>query len=237
MSCYRFSLILLLLCQSVFANKFNSEQCMQSSYETKIKNSGQFFGLIKNELTIKKDKCQFEIRFLKIKWLSDKVWKVDICREPIHLKIFDKASESFHKRVTNCAEKADSSFCIYWDELKENLEDYGLIYADGERESIDTAHGQTYCSYLLLKKYLDEGLLFSKFDPPHPLFEIQKKVEKKKDQDVFQPMLPKMKSEKNKAKAFEFVDPNASEPEEVEAKKSEHEQSEASSPEDEKLRF
>ena len=82
-------------------------------------------------------------------------WKIDICREPIHIKVKKMENESFYKRTGSCLHGLKNDFCEHWGGLKENLQDYGLIFAEGEREDISTSHGQAYCTYLLLQRYLD----------------------------------------------------------------------------------
>ncbi|MBD66131.1 MAG: hypothetical protein CME62_13045 [Halobacteriovoraceae bacterium] len=205
MLCFRFSFFILIysVLSLADASTFTSNECKEAKFQTEIVNSGSFFGLLKNDLSIKKDGCLFEIKFLKLKWLLDKTWKVDICREPIHLKVSDKGSESFYKRVEECqGERKDNQrFCVYWGELKENLENYGLIYAQGARENLKSAHGQTYCTYLLLEKYLDEGVLFSKFKKANNIFSTKPKtkeqspVRESSHQDLSSPHKMEVKSE------------------------------------------
>lgn len=167
---FKYSLILLFISSNVYAGKFTSNECLKSSFKTEVKHEGKFFGLIKNNLIVSKQKCLFEISFKNI---LETTWKVDICREPIHIKVKSKGTESFYKRVSECTDKK-SEFCSYWDELKENMQDYGLIFASGERESLATAHGQIYCTYLLLQRYLDDGVLFSMHDESKNIFEKDK---------------------------------------------------------------
>jgi hypothetical protein len=158
MLCLRFSLLLILLFSfSAHARKFTSQACLESKFENTIKHDGKFFGLIKNNLTIKKDKCKIEVSFKNI---IPTVWKIDICREPVHMKVTARGSQDVFKRGPGCPQGNKSEYCGYWKELKEKIQDYGLIYAEGEREFLNHAHGQTYCVYLLLKKYLEQAVFF-----------------------------------------------------------------------------
>jgi hypothetical protein len=177
MLCFKFSLLFILLTSYSFAEKFNSEECLKSSFETQIKHEGKFFGLIKNNLKINKKQCLIDISFKNI---LETTWKIDICREPIHIKVRSKGTESFYKRTKSCERSVGNDFCEYWSDLKENLQDYGLIFAKGERESLSTPHGQTYCSYLLLQKYLDEAVLFSIYEKPGSIFKESKTSQKVK---------------------------------------------------------
>lgn len=172
MLCYKyktriFFIATLFFVGHVYAQKFSSKQCLDAEYSTVIKHEGQFFGLIKNELNILKTKCIIEVRYKNI---LEKKWVVDICREPIHIKLTSKGGQSVYKRALNCTPASEIEFCIYKKELKDVLQDYGLIFAEGERETLNTSHGKTYCAYTLIKKYLDEGILFSKYDTPVNIF-------------------------------------------------------------------
>ena len=168
MQFYKYSLFLLLISSLAYAGKFDSKQCLESKFNTSIKHEGKFFGLIKNDLVLKKEGCLLDIYFKNI---LETTWKIDICRTPIHLKVKSKGTESFYKRSTNCSGSTRDEFCDYWADLKETLQDYGLIFAKGQREDLETPHGQVYCSYLLLERYLGDGVLFSKFEAPKSIFE------------------------------------------------------------------
>jgi len=169
----RFSVLLMMLTSIVYAEPFSSKECLEAKFETDIKHEGKFFGLIKNNLNIKKDGCLLEITFKNI---LETTWKIDICREPIHIKVKKMENESFYKRDGSCAHGLKNDFCEHWGGLKENLQDYGLIFAEGQRETITTSHGQTYCTYLLLQRYLDDGILFSKFEEPKSIFKKEEVV-------------------------------------------------------------
>lgn len=158
---------LLMFNSTAHAQKFNSKQCLDATFDTSIKHEGKFFGLIKNELTINKSQCIINIKFKNI--LETK-WLIDICREPIHIKVTSKGSQNVFKRVEKCEKNDQTDYCTYWQELYETLQDYGLIFAEGERENLQESHGQTYCTYLILKRYLGDGYLFSKYDNPGNIF-------------------------------------------------------------------
>ena len=50
------------------------------------------------------------------------------------------------------------------------IQDDGLIFAQGDRDSLDSDHGKTYCTYLLLKKYLNESQAFSRYSDVPDIF-------------------------------------------------------------------
>ena len=152
---------------------FSSKQCLMSKFDTKIEHQGKFFGLIKNHLEITKDVCQIEVSYKNI---LETTWKIDICREPVHIKVQSNGSLDFHKRKGSCDE-TKNEFCSAWSELRKVLQDHGLIFAKGERESLNTSHGKTYCSYLLLNQYLESGFLFSKYDETPDIFKELEKTE------------------------------------------------------------
>ncbi len=171
MSCFKSSLALLLFSSLVFGanvEKFSSKACLEASFEASVTHKGDFWGLMKNDLYLKKDVCEIVV---KDKGLLDSDWKVDVCREPIHIKETSKGSLSVYKRGgAKCDRNSSSEFCESWKNLKSTLEDKGLIFAEGEREKLSSAHGKIYCAYLLLKKHLDEGDLFSKYQEPVDLY-------------------------------------------------------------------
>jgi len=177
--------ICLLLASLSFTSsgKFSSDECIKSSFGTEIKHNGKFFGLIKNKLRIEKKECILDIHFDNI---LETHWKVDICREPVHVKVLSKGMHSVHKRSGWCSENDPSDYCETWSDLRKTMQDYGLIFAEGEREVLTTKHGQTFCSFLVLSKYLGEGVLYSKFDKGQDIFNSKKseipvtaKIEKK----------------------------------------------------------
>jgi hypothetical protein len=140
---------------------------LDSKFKTSIKNDGKFFGLVKNDLSIDKTQCIINVTYKNI---LETNWLIDICREPIHIKVTSKGNQSVYKRVEDCDKNKNQDYCTYQRELNETLQDYGLIFAKGERENLQTPHGQTHCTYLLIKKYLEDGYLFSKYDIPQNIF-------------------------------------------------------------------
>lgn len=189
----RFSIICFLFSAPVFAGKFTSEQCVQAKFKTQIGHDGKFFGLIKNELKLQKEECIIHISFKNV--LETK-WKIDICREPIHIKVTAKGTQSVYKRNKKCDKKDQTEYCSFYNELDEILQDHGLIFADGEREDLNTSHGQAHCTYLLVKRYLKDGILFSKYDNPINIFSDDPK---KKDQASCDLPEAKMKSSSSSA--------------------------------------
>ena len=155
---------------SLFAQdgqRFSSKECLNASYDTTIKSEGKFFGLMKNDLYIKKSKCIIQIKY---KGILESVWDIDLCREPIHMKVTSKGSQNVFKRENECTENSTSDFCYYLKELKTNISDYGLIFAKGLREKLSDPHGQIYCISLLVNKYFDQEVVFSLFDKPVDLY-------------------------------------------------------------------
>ena len=167
--------LLLIFPSLAFSANYDSKQCLMSKFDTTIKQEGKFFGLLKQSLQISKDQCQIEIVFKKI--LETK-WNIDICREPVHIKVTSNGSQSVYKKAMDCSKDRDQkdNFCIYWNELNMIIQDDGLIFAEGERETLDTSHGKTYCSYLLLKKYINDGVIFSKYKTPRDIFDDQDSI-------------------------------------------------------------
>ena len=88
--------------------RFTSLECLQSSFSNSVKNEGKFFGLLKNNLKVKKSKCYIEVSF---KGILETIWSIDICREPIHIKVKSKGSQSVYKRANRCEECDKTDFC------------------------------------------------------------------------------------------------------------------------------
>lgn len=171
MLCMRFSLfVILIFSLNTFSqDKFTSKQCLDAKFETSIQQGKKFFGLINSNLDIRKEEC---ILTVKYKYIMEKEWIVDICREPIHIKVSSTSSQEVFKRGSGCQVANQGDFCDAWNELSAVIQDYGLIYAIGKREELESSHGKTYCAFLLLSKYLSDGVLFSTYEEVPNLFSM-----------------------------------------------------------------
>lgn len=205
MLCIRFSLLIFItLSFNTFAlEKFSSRQCLDANFETDVKQGKKFFGLLKSNLEIKKDKCIIKIKYKNI---TEKEWLVDICRQPIHMKITSSVSQDVYKRDKGCEVNSKSEFCENWNELSDVIQDYGLIYAKGLREELSSSHGMTFCTFLLLKKHLEQGVLFSAFEETPDIFieggcSIVSKKEPSENQTVPSPIVIEEKNEVQVEKA------------------------------------
>ena len=96
-------------------------------------------GFLEETLSITKSKCEIIIEHVKAKYLGDK-WKIDICREPIHIKSGENLQNVVKRKKVIVIFKKESPFCQAYSNLKNILEDKGLIY-DGQREDISSEHG------------------------------------------------------------------------------------------------
>jgi len=144
---------------SLFA-MFNDMECVNSSYVTTVTHKGKPFGFADNVLNIEKNGCMITISHSKIKFMNTK-WIIDVCRGPVHLKMGNQSIEVI-KRTSACGDNEKGEYCRNYQKLEEILQDDGLIFATGDKEDLSSPHGQIFCSYLLLKKYLEYGLIFSK---------------------------------------------------------------------------
>lgn len=144
--------------------RFSSKQCLESSFKTKLAQRGPLFGLIPHELTIEKKNCIVKIKYQRY---LPKEWSIDVCREPVHIKVSSLTGVDVAKKTEDCL-KADntrntSNFCGQYFSLLDVIQDDGLIFAEGDRDSLNTPHGRIYCSYLLLDRYLGDGIVFSRY--------------------------------------------------------------------------
>jgi hypothetical protein len=145
-----------------------------------INHQGKFFGLLSNELVIEKKKCVISVSYKNV--LTTK-WDVDICREPVHIKLLAKGNQNVFKKPKNC-DNSKQEYCNQAEELMSIIQDHGLIFAEGERETISSSHGKVYCISLLLDKYLNEGIIFSSYAEPEDIYTKTSKKEDKKNCDL-----------------------------------------------------
>ena len=158
MPLFKFSLILFLFSFRLLALEDN--ECLKSSYEVEVIHKGQPFGLLPVKLSISKKGCILNISHEKMRFFK-KNWEVDVCREPVHIKNGRGAVEVL-KKMGSCDASENTSFCNEQKELFKIIQDDGLIFAPGEKENLATDHGRVYCSYLLVKKYLKDSLVFNR---------------------------------------------------------------------------
>ncbi len=168
----KFSLIVLLIISSAYAQtRFSSKSCLDSSYKMKMVQKGPLFGLLKQEFLIEKKGCIVHITHKKY---LPKEWFVDVCREPVHIKVTSATGVDVAKKEAECINvdksKDTSDFCAQYFDMMDVIQDDGLIFAEGDRDNLASAHGKTYCSYLLMKKYLNESVVFSRYTEIQDIF-------------------------------------------------------------------
>lgn len=160
MQLFKSSIIFILLISNSFSmDMFTDMDCIQGSFDTVVEHKAAPFGLSKNILSISKSDCSISINHSKLKFVKSS-WTIDVCREPVHIKIDDGGVEVL-KRVDSC-KNGSSIYCKEVAKIEKILQDDGLIFAPGEKENISSDHGKVYCSYLLAKKYLREGIVFNR---------------------------------------------------------------------------
>ncbi len=170
----KFSLVLLLAISSAFAQqtRFSPKSCLDSSYNMKMVQKGPLFGLLKQEFIIDKKNCIVHITHKKY---LPKEWFVDVCREPVHIKVTSATGVDVAKKENNCLNvdktKDTSDFCSQYFDMMDVIQDDGLIFAEGDRDNLASNHGKTYCTYLLMKKYLNESVVFSRYTEVPDIFE------------------------------------------------------------------
>ena len=157
---HKFIFLLLVLSSfQLMAIGFNAKECLDAQFEASTTGKGSLFGLLKQDLNIDKKDCVLTIKDKKY-FFIETTWKVDICREPIHLKVEKYKNTSVFKKERKCTQDSSGEFCQKTEELLNIIRDIGLIFAQGNRQSLDSAHGKTYCTYLLLKEYLNSDSVF-----------------------------------------------------------------------------
>jgi hypothetical protein len=135
---------------------FTVPQCVTSNFTAKVSVAKGPFNLLSDEISLTKERC---LLTYKEHMFYDVQWKIDLCREPVHLKTNSWRGDNFYiRKEYPCREK--NEFCSQVDELVSLSENKALIYAEGERETLTTNHGKFYCAHLLMKQYLQEGKIF-----------------------------------------------------------------------------
>ncbi len=189
----KFSLIVLLTLSSAYAQtRFSSKSCLDATYKMKMVQKGPLFGLLKQEFIIDKKGCIVHISHKKY---LPKEWFVDVCREPVHIKVTSATGVDVAKKEAECINvdksKDTSDLCAQYFDMMDVIQDDGLIFAEGDRDNLSSDHGKTYCSYLLMRKYLNDSVVFSRYTDIQDIF-----LEKAKDTQA--PVVPKPEVEVKK---------------------------------------
>lgn len=186
----KFSLVFLFISVTAFAQtigiqghspeRFTSKACVDAAYKMTMSQKGPLFGLMSQEFTIDKTGCIINISHRK--YLT-KEWIIDVCREPIHIKIKSATGTDVAKKVDACGEtekpKDTSDFCSQYSEIVNVIQDEGLIFAQGDRDDLGSDHGKTYCAYLLIKRYMEGGEVFSRYTDAPNIFKENSEAPKK----------------------------------------------------------
>ena len=159
---FKSKIIFFFILFSSFSYGFLDESCLSGKFTANISHKIGLFSLLKNELIISKGLCSINISFKK--WnVFEKQWLIDYCRMPIHIK-YGTGSYDVFKRINACNgvedPKNESEFCKKKEELDNIISDEGLIFAEGLKEDIGSDHGKVYCTYLILKSYLKDGIVY-----------------------------------------------------------------------------
>jgi hypothetical protein len=133
---------------------------------------GPLFGLLKHEFVINKKQCNLTITYRKY---FPREWKIDVCREPVHIKVTSATGVDVAKKTNECINndksRDTSDFCSQYFDLIDVIQDEGLIFAEGDRDDLNSDHGKTFCTYLLLRRYLLDSVVFSRYTDVPEIFE------------------------------------------------------------------
>jgi hypothetical protein len=147
---------------------YNEQECLDSKFHITIAHQRGPMGLIRKSLLIGKNKCELHITEQQLRFFKN-TWIVDVCRMPVHIKTQQGTTQIFKKEEPcHKSSSVNHPFCIETKKLKNLVLDDGLIFAQGDKESLQHDHGKVYCSYLLLSKYLDESIVLSREQNFHP---------------------------------------------------------------------
>lgn len=157
---FRFYVTLLFLSSTAFS--YSTLECLNSSYDVSISHKVYPFGLFDRILKIKKNNCIIDIYREDLKFMRAAI-QVDVCRGPIHIKS-GLQSVDVVKKDGRCLSEDKQEFCQMSRTFLQYIQDDGLIFASGVKENLNDDHGKTYCSFYLLKKYLQDDIEFSPSD-------------------------------------------------------------------------
>jgi hypothetical protein len=168
---FNFVLVLLLPVAGHALERFSAKSCLDAHYKSIIAHRGPLFGLLSHELVVEKRNCVITVKHRRY---LPKEWVVDVCREPVHIKTTSAIGVDVDKKEGSCV-KADNSrettgFCKNYYAMMDAIQDYGLIFAEGDRDSLSTPHGKTYCAYLLMERYLKDSMMLSRYTEVPDIF-------------------------------------------------------------------
>lgn len=192
MACIRYSILLLVFIASAHAQtRFSSRACLDSHYKMRMIQKGPLFGLLKHEFVINKKACDITVTYRKY---FPREWKIDVCREPVHIKVTSATGVDVAKKINECINidksRDTSDFCSQYFDLIDVIQDEGLIFAEGDRDDLNSDHGKTYCTYLLFRRYLFDSVVFSRYTDVPEIFEGKPMTPVKKEGPVAEPVTP-----------------------------------------------
>ncbi len=174
MAYIKFSFLLLILTLSAAHAqvRFSPKACLDSHFKMRMIQKGPLFGLLKHEFVINKKDCNLTITYRKY---FPREWMIDVCREPVHIKVTSATGVDVAKKINECVHtdktRDTGDFCSQYFDIIDVIQDEGLIFAEGDRDNLSSDHGKTYCSYLLLRRYLLDSIVFSRYTEVQDIFE------------------------------------------------------------------
>lgn len=191
---FNLALALFILANPVHAlERFSSKSCLEANYKNKISHRGPLFGLLTHELVIQKTNCVIKVSHKKY---MPREWVIDVCREPVHIKVTTVTGVDVAKKIEDCVKPdqshGTSDFCAQYFKLMDVIQDDGLIFAEGDRDSLYTSHGKTYCAYLLMQRYLNDSLMLSRYTDVPEIFDKGQHPVEAKPVTPPQPVAPQL---------------------------------------------
>lgn len=141
------------------ATAFTGTECFQSTFDVSVKHKSAPFGLLHKTITISKKECEIEIAHNQYKYMN-RNWLIDICRDPIHVKSTSNSVDVYRKKGECHA--TSNEFCDEYKTIKKIIEDDGLIFASGAKNSLNDDHGRVFCAKLLVEEYLNANTVFGR---------------------------------------------------------------------------
>ena len=158
MQFFKFNILFVSFITSFYASAFSDMECIKSSFNLSVTHKSSLFGLLEKNIKMKKAGCVISISHEKLKYIKSD-WEVDVCRSPVHIK--KNGGVDVLKKPNRCQPGSEEKYCSELDDLMKKVQDDALIFAKGSKDDLSQEHGQAKCGFMLLKAYLEKGLVIT----------------------------------------------------------------------------
>lgn len=155
----KFRIVLFLIPFNLHA--FSDMNCIGENFNARVAHKVAPFGLLEKILDISKSNCVVTIKHIQYQFFK-KTWVIDVCRTPVHIKEGSGSVDVLKQSSNGCPDKKNEKYCNEMNTIQSVFQDDGLIFAEGEKENLNSVHGKIYCAYLLFNNYLKIGMVINR---------------------------------------------------------------------------